>query len=105
MLKDVEDLSPVIAQQQYLAFAQTQLAIAPGKRAGGFADAVPPGQAADWRWPSKTSDPQMLHGPQAMVYYQAALAADDRNYLAANELGVLMAQLWPAAGSPPPAGA
>lgn len=91
VLKDAEDLSPVIAQQQYLAFAQTQLAIATGNHAVASLTLFRLGKV-QMGMAQQAADPQMLHGPQAMVYYQAALAADDRNFLAANELGVLMAR-------------
>jgi hypothetical protein len=38
------------------------------------------------------ADPLALHGPQSIVFHQAALAADNANWLAANELGVLYAR-------------
>jgi len=38
------------------------------------------------------ADPLASHGPQAIVFHQAALATDGGNWLAANELGVLLAR-------------
>lgn len=84
-------LSPVVAQQQYLALAQSQLALA----AGG----VPVASQTLYRLgrlqsglAASGSEPQSLHTPRAMVFHQAALATDGANYLAANELGVLLAR-------------
>jgi len=84
-------ISPVVAQQEYFAFAQSHLAIA----AGG----VPAASQALYRLgrlhsglATTSSDPQALHAPRAMVFHQAALTADSTNYLAANELGVLLAR-------------
>ncbi len=91
VLKDVENVSPVIAQQQYLAYAQTQLMAAAGKEPVASLTLFRLGKL-QMAMAHEDSDPQMQHGPQAMTLYQAALAADDRNYLAANELGVLMAR-------------
>lgn len=84
-------LAPVAAQQQYFGLAQAQLAYAAGGqptasqvlfRLGKLQTALAAHDAA----------PQALHGPQAMVYHQAALAADGSNFQAANELGVLLAR-------------
>ena len=38
------------------------------------------------------ADSLALHGPQSIVFHQAALATDGANWLAANELGVLYAR-------------
>jgi hypothetical protein len=91
LLKEARDVSPVVAQQQYFNFAQQQLADAvAGERAAsqslftlGKIQMALAGQSAE---------PQSLYGPRAMVFHQAALAVDGRNYLAANELGVLLAR-------------
>jgi hypothetical protein len=84
-------ISPVVAQQQYFALAQSQLAIA----AGG----VPAASQTLYRLgrlhsglAATNSESQSLHTPQAMVFHQAALATDGANYLAANELGVMLAR-------------
>jgi hypothetical protein len=39
----------------------------------------------------RSPDERRLHGPKAMVLHGAALAIDETNHRAANELGVLMA--------------
>lgn len=91
LLKEARGVSPVVAQQQYFNFAQQQLADAvAGERAAsqslftlGKIQMALAGQSAE---------PQSLYGPRAMVFHQAALAVDGRNYLAANELGVLLAR-------------
>jgi hypothetical protein len=84
-------MTPVIAQQQYFAYAQEQLIAASGGlpvssqilyRLGRL-------QTAE---PGQESDSQALGGARAMVFQQAALAVDGGNYLAANELGVLLAR-------------
>jgi tetratricopeptide (TPR) repeat protein len=84
-------LSPVIAQQQYLGQAQNQLAVA----AGG----VPAASQILYRlgrlqtaMAAHDADSLALHGPQSIVFHQAALATDGANWLAANELGVLYAR-------------
>jgi tetratricopeptide (TPR) repeat protein len=85
------ELSPVVAQQQYFGLAQVQLVVAASGqpvasqalyRLGRLQSALAASDAA----------PQALHGPQAMVFHQAALAIDGNNHLAANELGVLLAR-------------
>jgi hypothetical protein len=85
------DLSPIAAQQQYFGYAQAQLALAGGS--------LPVASQALYRLgrleaalAGHDADPQALHGPKAMVFHQAALAVDGSNFLAANELGVLLAR-------------
>ena len=85
------ELSPVVAQQQYLAYAQSQLALAAGQQ--------PVASQALYRLgrlqtllAAHDDDPQALHAPQAMAFHQAALSVDSANSLAANELGVLLAR-------------
>jgi tetratricopeptide (TPR) repeat protein len=87
----VGSLSPVVAQQQYLCQAQSQLAFA----AGG----VPAASQIFYRlgrlqtaMAAHDADPLAMHGPQSIVFHQAALATDNANWLAANELGVLYAR-------------
>lgn len=83
--------SPVVAQQQYFAVAQRQLTIAGGGihasseilyRLGRLQTALA----------AHDSDPATLHGPQAIVFHQAAFTTDSNNWMAANELGVLYAR-------------
>jgi len=91
ILRGAGDVPPVIAQQHYYAFAQQQLAQAvAGEPAASQAlytlGKIQMAQAGP------ASQAQSLHGPRAMVFHQAALAVDHRNYRAANELGVLLAR-------------
>jgi hypothetical protein len=83
--------SAVVAQQQYLGYAQSQFALA----AGG----VPAASLVLYRlgrlqtaMATHDADSMGLHSPQSIVFHQAALAADGGNWLAANELGVLYAR-------------
>src|SRR5262249_1863225 len=83
-------MSPVIAQQQYFGYAQSQFVLA----AGG----LPAASQILYRlgrlqtaMAAHDADPLALHAPQAIVFHQAALATDGSNWLAANELGVLYA--------------
>jgi tetratricopeptide (TPR) repeat protein len=83
--------SPVVAQQQYFAYAQTQLVAA----AGG----VPAASQILYRLGRLQTvmalhdvDPLALHAPQAIVFHQSSLVTDGGNYQAANELGVLLAR-------------
>jgi tetratricopeptide (TPR) repeat protein len=91
ILKSAADLPPVVAQQQYFAYAQQQLALAAGNEPGASHALYTLGKihAAT---SAEGNASQSLDGPRAMVFYQAALAVDARNYLAANELGVLLAR-------------
>jgi hypothetical protein len=81
---------PIVAQQHYYAFAQQQLAFAGGGQPAASQALYTLGriQAALASQPSAAP----LHGPGAIVFHQAALVVDSRNYLAANELGVLLAR-------------
>jgi hypothetical protein len=81
---------PIVAQQHYYAFAQQQLAFAGGGQPAASQALYTLGriQAALASQPSTAP----LHGPGAIVFHQAALVVDSRNYLAANELGVLLAR-------------
>jgi tetratricopeptide (TPR) repeat protein len=91
ILKSGADLTPVVAQQQYFAYAQQQLALAAGSEPGASHALYTLGKIHS-AMSAEGSAAQSLDGPRAMVFYQAALAVDSRNYLAANELGVLLAR-------------
>lgn len=88
---NVKELSPLIAQQRYYSYAQEQLGIAAaGEPAGSMAlhglgkfHGVIASQPAPSIFAAE---------PKALVYQQAALLTDSRNYLAANELAVLLAK-------------
>jgi hypothetical protein len=91
ILRVAGSVSPVVAQQQYYNFAQQQLAFAAGSEPAASQSLFTLGKI-QMALAGQTAEPQSLHGPRAMVFYQAALAVDGRNYLAANELGVLLAR-------------
>jgi tetratricopeptide (TPR) repeat protein len=87
----LREMTPLDAVQHYYAFAQQRLADAvAGEPSGSFALyglgkmhaalAVEPG-----------ANPEALE-PKAMVFHQAALKASPTNYMAANELAVLLAR-------------
>jgi hypothetical protein len=83
--------SPVVAQQQYFAIAQGQLATAVAGQPAGSQLLYRLGRLQT-AMAAHDADPLALHGPQAIAFHQAALATDNRNWLAANELGVLYAR-------------
>jgi hypothetical protein len=85
------DFAPEVARQHYFAYAQQQLALAmAGEPAASQAlytlGKIQMAQAGS------ASQPPSHSGGRAIVFYQAALMVDSRNYQAANELGVLLAQ-------------
>ena len=86
-----EKLSPVGAIDCYLTFAQQQLGFAAGGEVAGSIALYGLGKL------HKTMAEEAVTGVRgarsaAMVYYQASLLALPQNYLAANDLGVLLAQ-------------
>ena len=88
---DLERLSMIEARQRYYAFAQEQLAESAGPgRAGSMALYGLGRIAVEMGEKNTLSHPAASH--KALVYHQAALASDAENYLAANELGVLLAR-------------
>lgn len=84
-----EVLSPVVAQQMYLGFAQAQLVTAAGGQVVSSKTLYRLGRVESLL-ATHDGDSQALHAPQAMVFFQSALATDGGNYLAANELAVLL---------------
>jgi tetratricopeptide (TPR) repeat protein len=85
------NLSPVAAQQQYFGYAQGQLLLAGGGLPASSQILYRLGRLQT-AMGAHDADPLALHGPQAMVFHQAALATDSANWLAANELGVMLAK-------------
>ncbi len=90
-VESADGLSPQVALGRYLTYSQQQLAEAVGN--------FPPGSAALYALGKIYSLPTAAHGPtdvtggaKSVVYYQASLQVDSRNFLAANELGVLLVQ-------------
>ena len=91
VLQQAGGISPVVAQQQYYNFAQQQLAWAVSGEPAASQTLFTLGKLQQ-ALAGEQSDQQSLHAPRAMVLFQAALATDSRNHLAANELGVLLAR-------------
>jgi len=91
ILRESRELSPVVAQQQYFSFAQQQLAFSVGGVPAASHTLFTLGKI-QMALAGQAAQSQSLHGPRAMVFYQAALSVDSHNYLAANELGVLLAR-------------
>lgn len=92
-LKDyaLDDVSPVVAMQHYFSFAQDKLVEACGK-APVASRALHGLGKIHMVLAEKSASAERLHGPKAMAFQQAALTTDPTNYLAANELGVLLAR-------------
>jgi hypothetical protein len=93
VLKDaaLSKLSCTAAMSRYLTFAQDQFA--------GCTAGMPAGSAALYGLGKIYSAPSSMHGPgdaahggKAVALHQAALLVDNRNFRAANELGVLLAR-------------
>ncbi|MGA2031628.1 MAG: tetratricopeptide repeat protein [Thermoguttaceae bacterium] len=84
------DMTPLVALQSYYTYAKDQLAIAGGR--------LPAASMALYGWArlqsvlGSNATPGGMQTPKALALHQAALKVDPRNYLAANELGVLMAR-------------
>ncbi len=93
LLKDysMHDVSPVLAMQHYFVFAQEQLVEACG-RAPVASRALHGLGKIHMVLGEKSGSAERLHGPKAMAFQQAALSTDPANFLAANELGVLLAR-------------
>lgn len=93
VLKDtsLSGLSSTAALSRYLTFAQEQLAGCTAGMSAGSAALFGLGKL--YRVPESLHGPaDPTHGAKAVALYQAALIVDSRNYRAANELGVLLAQ-------------
>ncbi len=87
----LDDVSPVVAMQYYFVYAQEQLVVASGQ-APVAARAMYGLGKTHMVLSEKTPTAARLHAPKAMAFHQAAVITDPTNYLAANELGVLLAR-------------
>jgi len=83
------------AVKTYFTFAQEQLALAAGHEVAGSAALCALGKLHAAIAQHKSGEIQAAE-PKAMVFFQASLLIFPQNYLASNELGVLLAH----AGSP-----
>ena len=87
----MRQLTTLIALQRYYTYAQEQLAAAAGPEPAGSMALYGLGRLAAAS--AKLGDTDEIESTaRAMVFYQAALLADDRNFRAGNELGVLLAK-------------
>jgi tetratricopeptide (TPR) repeat protein len=92
VLKDApkEDLTPITALQRYYTFAQEQLAAAVENEPAASQALYGMGKVQTTLQSTRTAT--VADGPKAIALHQAALIVDNRNFMAANELGVLMAR-------------
>lgn len=79
------------ATQKYFSFAQEKLIIACGNLPETSRALVGLGRIQEYLYGS-TGDNRTLIGPRSIALFQTALAVDQNNFEAANELGVLLAR-------------
>jgi hypothetical protein len=89
--ENLRQYSPVTAQQRYYTYAQEQLALAAGDEPAGSMALYALGKSAPQVRRSSASGPFAALGEQ-VACFQAALMADGKNFRAANELGVILAE-------------
>ncbi len=93
-LKDhpqLQNVTPLMALQQYYTYAQQQLAYAGGKQPASSRALYGLGKLEGIIGGNDLESKRMA-GPRSMAYYQAAMMTDPTNSEAANELGVLLAK-------------
>ena len=88
---NADNLTPLTALKCYFTFAQEQLAAAAGHEVAGSMALQGLGKLHAALAGNKNVR-IIAAEPKAMVFYQAALLAYPRNFMAANDLGVLLAQ-------------
>jgi tetratricopeptide (TPR) repeat protein len=88
---DLSGLTPMMALKCYLTFAQEQLAEAAGGEIAGSMALHALGKLHATLAKNKIGSVRAAE-PKAMVFFQAALLVHGRNYMAANDLGVLLAR-------------
>ncbi len=88
---DLTGVSPVLAMQHYFVHAQERLVQA-GGRAPVASRALHGLGKLHMVLGEKSTSAARLHGPKAMAFHQTALTTDPTNFMAANELGVLLAR-------------
>ncbi len=93
VLRDVppQSATPMSALQAYHTFAQQQLAVAAGREVAGSMAVCRLGKVHRVM-AEKDPGTVVVAEAKAIVFFQAALLVNPRNYLASNELGVLLAQ-------------
>ena len=93
MLKDADkdSLTTLTALKSYFTFAQEQLAQAAGNEVAGSMALHALGKLHEEL--AKGKGPSIkAAGPKAMVFYQASLLVFPQNFMAANDLGVMLAR-------------
>jgi tetratricopeptide (TPR) repeat protein len=86
-----QELTSLTARSRYYTYAQEQLALAAGsERAGSMA--LYGLARVQMALAERNSERHVTSAPQAMTLHQAALLVDEENYMAANELGVMLAR-------------
>ena len=88
---NAEQVTPLAALRCYLTFAQEQFAAAVGREVAGSMALHAMGKLHS-AWAQKKGTPVVAPESKAVVFYQAALLVYPKNYMAANDLGVLLAQ-------------
>jgi tetratricopeptide (TPR) repeat protein len=88
---EVETATPLAARKCYLTFAQEQLALAADREVAGSMALRALGKVYYALGHKKGLAPPATES-KAVVFFQAALLANRNNFLAANDLGVLLAQ-------------
>ncbi|PHR95503.1 MAG: hypothetical protein COA78_30075 [Blastopirellula sp.] len=92
-LKDINlaKVTPIVAVQQYYAYAQSQLGLA-GLHIPEASNALfGLGKIQPYLDSGNGRDKSMM-GPRSVAIYQAAMIVDGNNAMAANELGVMLAR-------------
>jgi tetratricopeptide (TPR) repeat protein len=93
-----EQLQAMRALKQYLTFAQEQLALAAGQEVSGSVALGALGKVHA-ALAGKANPEVAAPEAKAIVYFQAALLVCPQNYMAANDLGVLLAHSGDFAGA------
>jgi Flp pilus assembly protein TadD len=89
--RPLENVMLLVAQRIYLTYAQVQLAAAGGDQS--VASLALHGLGKICITPAQMNGPQVrIAEAKAVVYFQAAVMIEPRNFLSANELGVLLAK-------------
>ena len=86
-----ENLVPMLALKAYFTFAQEQLSAAAGHEVAGSMALYALGKLHATVARQRSLDLPAA-APKAVVFYQASLLVCPRNYLAANDLGVVLAE-------------
>ena len=88
---DFEKITPLVALQRYYAYAQERLAAA-GEHEPVVSRTLYRMGRLQMVMSGGLNGRRTLGGPKAMALYKAALKVDSKNYIAANQLGVLLAR-------------